>query len=110
MNFEIDLYLPSFTDLNIVSGSYVDTTHGYKGLIVYRATESDFYAFDRACPYDPYDDDALIEVEPWESIAVCSKCGSQYLLLDGYPIEGPSERPLKMYNASFDGRYLRIYN
>jgi nitrite reductase/ring-hydroxylating ferredoxin subunit len=110
VNLEVDLYLPSYTDLNIVSGSITDTTHGYKGLIIYRATESDFYAFDQACPYDPFDDDALVVVEPWETIAVCTKCGSQYLLTDGFPIEGPSERPLKAYNTSFDGRYLRIYN
>lgn len=110
VNMEIDLYLPSFTDLNIVTGSYIDTTHGYKGLIVYRATEMDFYAYDQACPHEPFDDEALIEVEPWSSIAICTKCGSEFLLTDGFPIEGPSERPLRAYNTNFTGRYIRVYN
>ncbi len=111
VNFEVDLFLPSYTDLNIVGGSYIDTTRGYKGIIIYRATESDFYAFDQACPYDPYDDEALVVVDPWESIAVDYHCGSKFLLTDGFPIEGPAELPLKQYNASLiDGHLLRIYN
>lgn len=110
VNFICDLYLPTYTDLNFVTGSITDTTRGYKGIIIYRATESDFYAFDMACPYDPFEPDALVTVEPWESIAVDEHCGSKFLLLDGFPFEGPAERPLKAYNTYFDGRNLRVYN
>ena len=110
VNFIIDLYLPTYNDLNFVTGSYTDSTRGFKGIIIYRATESDFYAYDQACPYDPFEEKALVEVMPWESIAEDKYCGSKFLLLDGYPIEGPAELPLKAYNTHFDGRYLRIYN
>ncbi|PID95053.1 MAG: hypothetical protein CSA95_01565 [Bacteroidetes bacterium] len=110
VNLEIDLYLPSYQDLNVITGSYIDSLHGYKGLIIYHATETDFYAYDQACPLEPFEDEALIEVEPWSSIGVCSKCGSRFILTDGFPIEGPAEKPLKTYQTNFTGRYIRIYN
>lgn len=94
----------------IPEGGYVTLSGGYKGLIIYRPFSDQFMVFERACPYDPLEDDARVKVEDNGVIAVDTVCGSRFLLTDGSPIEGPAKRALKQYRSRYDGHSLQVSN
>lgn len=98
-------------DLDFIpEGGYVTTTGGYKGLIIYRPFSDEFMVYDRACPYDPLEDNARVKVESNGVIAVDTVCGSRFILTDGSPIEGPARRSLKQYHSRYDGYKLYVSN
>ncbi len=94
----------------IPDGGYVYSSGGYKGIIIYRLFSSEFRVYERACPFDPLEEDARVVVEPSGIIAIDSVCGSRFLLTDGSPIEGPATIGLKQYRTRYDGYTLQISN
>lgn len=90
------------------------TTLGYdnNGIVVYRADEYEFYAYDRTCPYHIEKSTAVNLVN--NLIVECPYCHSLYLLNNyGYPTDaGPSKYPLKEYQADYNPNTatLHIYN
>ncbi len=109
VNINLDINSTLYSNLSIIGGhEYI--TGGYKGIIVYRASQYDFMAYDRACPYDHQIDDARLDVEDNGMTVIDSTCMSRFLLLDGSVVDGPATRPLKAYRTNFDGEYLFIYN
>lgn len=121
MNFSIRLDDPKFTDLNAIGNSVLINSdyagrssagYDYNGIIIYRMSESEFYAFDRTCPFD-IDKSISVELEnSSDPVAVCPECGSEYVLPSiGFPTEkGPSKVPLKQYNTDFNGVTISVYN
>ncbi|MPL74746.1 hypothetical protein SDC9_20563 [bioreactor metagenome] len=91
-------------------GSYVYSSGGYKGLIIYRQLSDDFRVYERACPHDPLVENARVYVETSGIIATDSVCGSRFLLTDGSPIEGPATIGLKQYRTRYDGFSLQVMN
>lgn len=83
---------------------------GYKGLIVYRKSQSEFMVYDRACPVHPDETSAIIEVDSSNILVKDILCGSQFLFTDGTTIGGPAIIPLTHYPTLFDGTVLRIQN
>jgi len=108
---DITLYItqPSMSPLQAISG-WVYITGGVRGIILYRFSTDEIFAYERNCPYRPYDECARVEVDETGIIAVDSCCMSKFLLTDGSPLEGPAGMPLKRYNTYFDGSLLRVYN
>lgn len=109
-------YVPvSFTvNLNIVNELYVPTNSvlfpnmGYGGVIVYCEQPGSYYAFDAACTLEKK---PTCQVQNEGIIGTCSCCGSQFILLNGYPSEGLATRPLQQYNVSMINNFqLRVYN
>lgn len=100
---------PNYAALNHYGG-YMYFTGGVNGIVVYRVDYDSFAAYDRACPYDWENNDAWIRMEDNGLILSDSCCGSQFNVLDGLPISGPSELALKYYKTKYDGSRLRIYN
>jgi nitrite reductase/ring-hydroxylating ferredoxin subunit len=94
----------------IPDGGWVYVTGGYKGIIIYRPLHEEFLAYERACPYDPLEEEARLEVESSGIIAVDKNCGSRFLLTDGSPVEGPARRSLKQYRTRYDGYSLTVTN
>lgn len=94
----------------IPDGGWVYLTGGYKGIIIYRPQHDEFMAFERACPYDPLDDNSRIEVESSGIIATDSLCGSRFIMTDGSPIQGPASTGLKQYRTHYDGYSLIVSN
>ena len=94
----------------IPEGGYVTTTGGYRGLIIYRQFSDQFMVYERACPYDPLEDNARVIVEDNGVIAIDTVCGSRFILTDGSPIEGPARRALKQYRSRYDGYSLQVSN
>ncbi len=98
-------------DLKTVNERGWDTIQGgYRGIILYKESQSSYIAYERACPYDPLKDCALVEVEAGGTTMIDSCCDSRYLMLDGSVFSGPSLRSLKQYHTFYDGQRLNIRN
>jgi hypothetical protein len=105
------LNISSTLYLNLATvGGWEYITGGYKGIVIYRKSSEEFIAFERACPNDWEIDSAFVSVEPSGLILKCKSCSSEYLILDGSIVKGPTSIPLKQYKTSFDGQTLHIYN
>ncbi|OYT12405.1 MAG: hypothetical protein B6I18_00665 [Bacteroidetes bacterium 4572_112] len=110
VNLNIDVNSTMYIELNTIGG-WVYLTGGYKGILVYRIAVDEFVAYDRACPFDPFEDNARITMD--NTGITCSdstSCGSQFGILDGSVIKGPSTIPLKRYYTYYDGNTLTINN
>jgi nitrite reductase/ring-hydroxylating ferredoxin subunit len=109
----IDIYIyttdPSFVNLNAVGG-WVYITGGSRGIVIYRRTNTEFSTIERHCTYQPENSCARVEVDSSNIILVDHCCGSKFLITDGALQNGPATRPLKLYNNTFDGTVLHIYN
>lgn len=104
----VDVTSTIYMQLGMVGG-YEYIVGGYKGIVVYRLSEDEFVAFDRACSYDPTNSCRLqmnstgIELED-------SCCTSKFEIIDGSVMKGPATVSLKQYHTSFDGANLHIFN
>lgn len=112
VDFTIRLDDPEFTSLNaegnsvLVTYDYAEENsagYDYNGIIVYRASIDEFYAFDATCPHDFDSASVAVEIDGG-SVATCPACHSRYILFNqGYPTDdGPSKRALKAYITEFD--------
>jgi nitrite reductase/ring-hydroxylating ferredoxin subunit len=112
-----------FTELNAIGNSVIVTSktnnwgswaagYDYNGIIVYRATLDQFYAYDRTCPHDYAINNKSIKVNIDFIQALCPSCSTYYSLpAGGVPITGPGKYPLKNYRTFFDGvRFLTVEN
>ncbi len=113
----VDVYLyasdPSFFPLQVTGGWMyypANNNSGLKGLIIYRNSNEQFSAYDRACPYHTRESCAILQVEADNVSAVDSCCGSRFLIIDGQIINGPSTSPLIGYRTTFNGTVLHIFN
>ena len=110
VNFTIYINEPDFAELNAI-GNSVMVTGGAKGIILYRNSLNEIFAYDRCCTYKPSDDKEYIQLlEQGSPIVVDSNCGSKFNLVDGSVINGPAVLPLKKYNSDFDGNSVHVYN
>ncbi len=85
-----------------------------KGIILYNAGsygEVNYIAYSALCTYYPKDTSTIV-INPDLNTAHCPKCKTEYFLLDGSVLNGPSKWPLKQYNVtvSSDGNSLIIQN
>ena len=107
VNFTIEPNSTRYSNLNRVGG-YEYFVGGYKGVVVFRYSLTEFLAYERACPHDH---ETRVEVlEDSGVILQCPECGSQFIYTDGSPIKGPSVFGLRQYSTYYDGRYLSVYN
>ncbi len=84
---------------------------GYRGIVLYRAADLEFYAYDLTCTEYPEHDEAVEEDDTFVGVFECPDCGSTYVLVNGaYPNSGPAEFPLVEYRTSIQGDVLLITN
>ena len=83
-----------YIELNAVNG-WVTITGGYRGIIVFRSSTTEFKAYERACPFDWDQATARLNVDSSGITAYCPSCSSKFILLDGSPFSGPSTYPMK---------------
>ncbi len=88
------------------------TACGYKGLLVFRISDSYFLAFDACCPLDVEKSKPALVIDAGKSTAHCPTCNTKYRLLDGNPAGGATSESLLQYNCDWNGSTgeLRIYN
>jgi len=93
-----------------VPGGWTYIIGGSRGIIIYRASNDAFKAYDRHCTYNSSSSCALVSVEVNNITALDDCCGSKFLLTDGSVTNGPANLPLKEYSTTFDGSVLHIFN
>jgi nitrite reductase/ring-hydroxylating ferredoxin subunit len=104
----LNLDKPEFSELNAI-GNYVYITGGLSGIVVYRDSRNVFFAYERACPYDPECGRVVVEDNGYRLIDTC--CGSKFsLTMDGAVVRGPAEMSLRKYTTYYyeNSNELRI--
>ncbi len=109
VNVIIHINDPAYNMLT-VPGGWTYINGGSRGIIIYRASNDAFKAYDRHCTYDSSNSCALVSVEANNITGFDDCCGSKFILTDGSVTQGPANLPLKQYQTSFDGNELRIFN
>lgn len=109
VDISLNVNNPSYADL-AVPGGWLYLSGGSQGLIVYRASPTEFVAMDRHCPYQTAELCRVVVEDSEITARDTTCCQSAFLITDGSVIEGPSALSLQRYNTSFNGTTLRIYN
>ena len=107
---DLNVSISSNSSLNAVSGwAYV--SGGSRGIVIYRHTLDEFFAMERHCPYLPANG-AQVSVDSSGIFLKDLGCGSKFYMTDGGSVaNGPATRPLKRYNATYDGvNTIHVYN
>ncbi|WP_231402804.1 Rieske (2Fe-2S) protein [Hymenobacter guriensis] len=90
-------------------GGMVYHNGGVRGLIVVRRSATSYLAFERNCPYRPYDDCARVEIDASRLFLIDKCCNSQFDL-QGQIQGGPAPRALRQYSTALSGNLLTITN
>ena len=109
VNYYIHTNDPAYNAVT-VPGGWMYLNGGSRGIILYRASNDKFRAYDRHCTYNSTSSCALVSVENNNITAYDDCCGSKFLLTDGSVTQSPASLPLKEYQTTFDGSTLHIYN
>ncbi len=109
VNIRISLDDPAYHDLISIGGKIV-LEGGHRGIIVYHRMQDDYKAYERTCPYLSEQECAIVSIDSTISSVGCDCCKSRFQLLDGSPISGPSQAPLRSYRTSLSQGYLYITN
>jgi hypothetical protein len=108
VNIAINIYQPDFFNLTVPSG-WVYITGGSRGIIVYRKSTTEFVALERHSPFQPEDNCAVVVNE--DNVIVSDPCSdSQWLIMDGTIVQGPTAFALETYRTSFSDPILYITN
>lgn len=108
VNIAININQPDFFNLSVPSG-WVYITGGSRGIIVFRKTQDEFVALERHSPYQPQDNCAVTVNE--DNVIISDPCSdSQWLIMDGTIVQGPTAQPLRTYRTSFENPILYITN
>ena len=83
---------------------------GVKGVIVVRQSAGNFLAFERNCPYQPYDACATVSLDRNSKQFMRDSCCTSQFDLKGQVTGGPTPLPLKQYIVSVQGNLLSITN
>jgi len=110
VDYNLNLSLPEYSDLQTVGNYIFIEDEGVKGIIVYRQDFNTYKTYDRNCSYQPSLTCAKIDSVN-SSIAICKCCNSMFLLgQNGVIAGGPALLPLKQYPNNLSGDFLYIYN
>ncbi len=106
VNFSVNIGTTQIIELNNIGG-YAYFSGGFRGIIIYRTSDSEFKAYDRACPFHPHEDNAFVRVDQaW--LATCPECGSMFELNFGSVVDGPSKHPLREYRTFYNPPDLQV--
>lgn len=108
VNIAININQPDFFNLSVPSG-WVYITGGSRGIIVFRNSLTEFTAIERHSAFEPENNCAVI-VNP-DNVIISDPCSeSQWLIMDGSIVKGPTSFPLKTYQLTFSDPMLYITN
>lgn len=121
VNITVNMNLPEYLSLQS-QGGWAYLNGGVKGIVLYHHFDDAFYALERNCPYQPFDDCATVTVDLTGVFLRCGKfksntdttwipcCNSEYSMESGFLISGPSRFSLKNYRVSRSGNVLYVSN
>ena len=90
-------------------GGYIYILGGVRGIIVIHESLNLYKAYDRNCTFQPAEASAVIDMNSSGFYMEDTSCTSTFDL-NGFPIGGPAEFPLKEYQVSHTGDILFISN
>ena len=100
-----------FSPLTIFPSAIYVANAGISGIIVYRMSANQFFAFERSCTKDGCDNvKSKVWVQAGNSAMKDSICGSAFSIQDGTVQNGPATVALFQYHTNWDGNILHIYN
>ncbi|QMU31657.1 hypothetical protein HUW48_21820 [Adhaeribacter radiodurans] len=108
VNEQINLTNIQYNSLRRDNG-YVYLKSGVKGIILLHKTGDTYLAFERNCPYRPFDECAQVSMDP-SGFFMADSCCQSVFDLNGFVTGGPSPYPLKQYSTSLTGNLLYINN
>ncbi|MFD1467747.1 hypothetical protein ACFQ48_05895 [Hymenobacter caeli] len=85
-------------------------TGGAKGVLIVRQNASTYLAFERNCPYHPYDACSLVSLDRSSRLFLRDSCCDSRFSFAGQVIGGPAVRPLRQYATSLQGTQLTVVN
>lgn len=104
----VNLTFPQYQRLKLEGGYvYIDGA-GLRGIILYKAGENAYIAYERACPYHPEASCAVVQVDGSSLFLVDHCCHSTFNFSDGQPTGGPAQRALLQYRIEITGNTLKI--
>jgi len=104
---EIDINLNNTEYVDLFNdGGYVYILGGVRGIIIYRASENDYRAFERNSPIDASAACSIIDVDT-SGLFMVDPCHSVFYDFEGLPISGNS-LPLRQYETILDKNWLYI--
>jgi nitrite reductase/ring-hydroxylating ferredoxin subunit len=109
VNFVIYPDLPEYMSIK-TPGNYLFLTGGVQGIILYCQFTDEYMAYERNCPNDPYENNAVLDVDSTGLFLVCRNCGSRFSIYDGSIVESPSKYPVLQYATYLDNSALYINN
>jgi len=118
VNAVVNIYIykntPEFFSLQ-VPGGWMYKQGGSSGIIIYRIAQNendnDFVAYERNCPFEGTTNlNAVVQVRSDNVSAEATLCGSRFYLSNGGVVNGPAANPLRLYNVTYDGNVLHIFN
>lgn len=103
----LNLSLPKYQAIR-TDGGAVYEEGGVRGLIIYRLSASQYYAYERNCSYTPNEACATVDIHASRIYMEDPCCGSSFSFSGGQPMGGAAWRPLRRYHTSVNGSQLMI--
>ncbi|MBN2610623.1 MAG: hypothetical protein JXB00_03625 [Bacteroidales bacterium] len=112
INLNLSHYSIGINQSLVLTNTMVNVSSlGYNnnGIILFRYSQDEFYAYDRTCPYH-VEESVAVELDGNQMFAICPECGSKYQLwYYGTPTDaGPSINPLKQYRVFYNPNTFEI--
>ncbi len=109
VNFEVNLSLPQFNNLNFPGNSVYIPDQGNLGLIVVNSGSS-FLAWDAADPNHIPNDCSRLIINGLNAASTCDDPPNDYSLITGQPLVENLRFPLFAYRITESAGVLRIFN
>ena len=100
----VTILISSYPNLAGTGGVQLIPNVGIKGILIYRASTTQFYAYERSCTYDGTTvTNAMVTAATGDFTAKDNVCGSIFMIADGTGsvTHSPATYPLKQYTATF---------
>lgn len=104
-----DLNLPEYNNLKFPGNHFVTTNYGLKGIVIYNLNNSQYLAFELTDPNHVPQSCSLLSVDGLEASCNCDD-GNVYNIVNGQPVAGEGQYPLKPYRAVLRGNVLEVSN
>ncbi|MFI5141608.1 MAG: hypothetical protein ACHQII_04575, partial [Bacteroidia bacterium] len=102
----VTVLISAHPNLNGTGGVDTIANAGLKGILIYRASTTQFYAYERSCTYDGTTvANAKVSAANGSFTAKDNVCGSIFMIGDGTGgvTHNPATYPLKQYTVAYDG-------
>lgn len=109
VNLQINLDLPTYSNLKFSSNHIVDYSQGARGIVIFN-TGSSFLAYDLACPNQPFNLCTSPMTIP-QNDPLSAKCGCDNTVYSLFTGMSPGQPyGMKQYRVEINGSYLTVYN